>query len=122
MCKKNINLLSGRTSAKLFLGTHSYISNVLLVYTLLREHLESQLQALSSYKLVGMYNNAKEVIKQQIMLKINTLNAEAKLLKYRLLLTLPIYFAVLVLVPWNKWRYIESNLTPAKLVEARSKV
>jgi len=122
MCKKNINLLSGRTSAKLFLGTHSYISNVLLVYTLLREHLESQLQALSSYKLVGIYNNAKEVIKQQIMLKINTLNAEAKLLKYRLLLTLPIYFAVLVLVPWNKWRYIESNLTPAKLVEARSKV
>ena len=56
------------------------------------------------------------------MLKTNTLNAQAKLLKYRLLLTLPVYFAALVLVPWNKWRYIESNLTPAKLVKARSKV
>jgi len=56
------------------------------------------------------------------MLKINTLNAQAKLLKYRLLLTLPVYFAALVLVLWNKWRYIESNLTPVKLVKARSKV
>ena len=56
------------------------------------------------------------------MLKINTLNAQAKLLKYRLLLTLLVYFAALVLVPWNKWRYIESNLTPVKLVKARSKV
>ena len=56
------------------------------------------------------------------MLKTNTLNAQAKLLKYRLLLTLPVYFAALVLVPWNKWQYIKSNLTPAKLIEARSKV
>jgi hAT family C-terminal dimerisation region len=95
---------------------------VLLAYTLLREHLESQLRALSSYELVGIYNDVKEVIKQQIMLKTNTLNAEAKLLKYRLLLTSLVYFAALVLVPWNKWRYMESNLTPAELIKARSKV
>jgi len=56
------------------------------------------------------------------MLKTNTLNAQAKLLKYRLLLTSPVYFAALVLVPWNKWQYIKSNLTPAKLIEAKSKV
>jgi len=56
------------------------------------------------------------------MLKTNTLNVEAKLLKYRLLLTLLIYFAILVLVLWNKWRYMESNLTPAELVKAKSKV
>jgi hypothetical protein len=71
---------------------------------------------------VGIYNNAEEVIKEQIMLKINTLNAQAKLLKYRLLLTLLIYFAILVLVSWNKWRYIKFNLIPAKLIKARSKV
>ena len=71
---------------------------------------------------MGIYNNAKEVIKEQIMLKTNTLNAQAKLLKYQLLLTSPVYFAVLVLVPWNKWQYIKSNLTPAKLIEAKSKV
>ena len=71
---------------------------------------------------MGIYDDAEEVIKEQTMLKTNTLNAQAKLLKYRLLLTLPVYFAALVLVPWNKWRYMESNLTPAELVEARSKV
>ena len=51
---------------------------------------------------MGIYDDAEEVIKEQTMLKTNTLNAQAKLLKYRLLLTLPVYFATLVLVPWNK--------------------
>jgi len=65
MCKRNIDLLFGRTSAKLFfLGTYNYINNMLLAYTLLQEHFKLQLQALSSYKLVGIYNDAKEVIKQ----------------------------------------------------------
>ena len=51
---------------------------------------------------MGIYDDAEEVIKEQTMLKTNTLNAQAKLLKYRLLLTLLVYFAALVLVPWNK--------------------
>ena len=71
---------------------------------------------------MGIYNNIEEVVKEQIMLKTNTLNAQAKLLKYKLLLTSLVYFAALVLVLWNKWQYIESNLTLVKLIEARSKV
>jgi hypothetical protein len=31
---------------------------------------------------VGIYDDIKEVIEEQTMLKTNTLNAEAKLLKY----------------------------------------
>jgi hypothetical protein len=71
---------------------------------------------------VGIYNNIEEIVKEQTMLKTNTLNAQAKLLKYRLLLTSLVYFAALVLVLWNKWQYIESNLTLVKLIKARSKV
>ena len=80
------------------------------------------MRALSSYKLVGIHNEVNEVIKEQTLLKTNTLNAVAKLLKYRLLLTSLVYFAALVLVPWNKWLYMEANLTLAELVKAKSKV
>jgi len=56
------------------------------------------------------------------MLYINTLNIEAKLLKYRLLLTSLIYYAALVLIPWNKWRYIKANLISLELLKAKTKV
>lgn len=47
-------------------------------------------------------------------LQINTINADAKLLKYRLLLTSPVYYAAVVLIPWMKWEYFEEHLGPLK--------
>jgi len=75
---------------------------MLPTYNLLQKHLKLQLQAFSFYELVGIHNKVNEVIEEQMLLKTNALNAKAKLLKYRLLLTSLIYFAALVLVPWNK--------------------
>jgi hypothetical protein len=52
-------------------------------------------------------------------LQTNALNAQAKLLKYRLLLVSPVYILAVVLVPWYKWSYFVSKWNEDKVASAR---
>ena len=73
----------------------------------MQEHLDEQLQHFGTYHIVDD-EHPIDPPKEKTMLEVNTMNAQAKLKKYRKLLTAPVYPAALVLIPWNKWLYLDS--------------
>jgi hypothetical protein len=90
-----------------FLATSGYVTDILPAYNVLHEHIETQLRHFTAEAMIdveGLYDAPG----QQTMLQTNTMNAQSKLKKYRGLLSSPVYPAALVLVPWNKWTYLES--------------
>lgn len=93
--------LGGKSGSR----THGYVSDVLPAHNIIREHMRNQLCAFTSNKY--LQEDAEE---ERSRLQINTINADAKLLKYRLLLTSPVYYAAVVLIPWMKWEYFEEHL------------
>ena len=50
------------------------------------------------------------------------MNVDIKLQKYRALLTSPICYVAVVLVPWIKWEYFEDHMTAEELSTARKAV
>ena len=42
--------------------------------------------------------------------------------KYRALLTSPVYYTAVVLVPWIKWEYFEDHMTMEELLTAKEAV
>jgi hypothetical protein len=56
------------------------------------------------------------------MLQVNIINADAKLKKYKALLTLPVYIVAVVLVPWTKWEYFEDYIEEEELLAAKKAV
>jgi len=52
-------------------------------------------------------------------MKINIMNAQSKLKKYRQLLTSPVYIVAMVLIPWIKWEYCESHWTEPEVRAAK---
>ena len=73
----------------------------------MQEHLDEQLQHFGTYHIVDD-EHPIDPPKEKTMLEVNTMNAQAKLKKYRKLLTAPVSPAALVLIPWNKWLYLDS--------------
>lgn len=106
---KPLYLLVKELEGKSGSGTHGYVSDVLPAYNTMREHMRNQLYAFISNKY--LQEDAEE---EKSRLQINTINADAKLLKYRLLLTSPVYYAAAVLIPWMKLQYFEEHLGPLK--------
>ena len=64
--------------------------------------------------------NAADLAKNQ--LELNITNAIEKLDKYQQLLTLPVYLASVVLMPWYKQTYFEDTLNANNLGKAYTKV
>lgn len=90
----------------MLIATHGYVADILPAYNILQEHLNSQLEHFTAEALLdeeGLWDTHG----QKTMLQINTMNAQSKLKKYRGLLSAPVYPTALVLVPWNKWTYLE---------------
>jgi hypothetical protein len=61
----------------------------------------------------------KGVVYTRLMGHTNTLNAQAKLLKYKIKNTLAILFIACVLVLWRKWEFFEAYMTPNELAKAK---
>ena len=115
---KPLYLLVKELEGKYGSGTHGYVSDVLPAYNIMREHMQNQLCGFTSNK----YLQEEDAKEERSRLQINTMNADAKLLKYRLLLTSPVYYAAVVLIPWMKWEYFEEHLDSAEFAMAQSKV
>lgn len=101
---------------------YGYVGDVLPAYNYLSNHLTEQLlhfEGLFDPKLV---EDALEVHGQKSQLEINTINAQRKLQKYRDRLTSPVYAAALMLVPWNKWLYLEGISSAHELETHKSAV
>ena len=80
--------------------------------------MQEQLQAFNTNE----YLQAKDPKNERSMLQTNIINADRKLQKYRALLTSPVYYAAVVLVPQQKWDYFEDHLTRGELRTARKAV
>jgi len=81
-------------------------------------HLEEQLQALNIQTCVDKESGA--IVRT--MAHTNTLNAQAKLQKYKQKNLSPVLFAAYVLVPWRKWAYFEEYMTSDELQDAKKLV
>ena len=64
-------------------------------YDILKVYIKDQLQAFNSNEVLWLDNLENE----RSRLQINIMNTDIKLQKYRALLTLPIYYTVVFLVP-----------------------
>jgi hypothetical protein len=87
-------------------------------YDILKEHIKDQLQAFNSNEILQLDDPENE----RSRLQINIMNADIKLQKYRALLTSPVYYTAVVLVPWIKWEYFEDHMTTEELSAARKAV
>jgi hypothetical protein len=87
-------------------------------YDILKEHIKDQLQACNSNEVLQL----DDLENERSRLQINIMNADIKLQKYRALLTSPVYYIAVVLVPWIKWEYFEDHMTAEELLTAKKVV
>ena len=64
-------------------------------YDILKAHIKDQLQAFNSNEVLQL----DDLENERSRFQINIINADIKLQKYRALLTLPVYYTAVVLVP-----------------------
>lgn len=84
---------------------------------MMKDHMDNQLRAVETdeYDPEGIFD-------ERTLFRTNIQNASAKLLKYRLKLTSPVYYAAVVLIPWMRWDYFEEHLAADELAIARTAV
>lgn len=95
-------------------GANGFIADVLPAFDFMADHLDDQLQAFKSQTFI---NEKGE--EEKSLAYTNTLNALAKLQKYKDKNVSPVLFAACVLVPWRKWSYFEEWMTSKELEEAK---
>jgi hypothetical protein len=121
-------LLIKRLEGKPESGANGFISEVLPAFDLMEDHLAEQLEAFDAATLIegGVYNKESRAIEGAVYTRsmghTNTLNAQAKLLKYKRLNTSVVLFAACVLVPWRKWEFFEGYMALDKFEEAKTSV
>jgi hypothetical protein len=96
-------------------GANGFIADLVPAFDYIESHLEEQLEAFESQTFVEEVGG----VLIRSMVHTNTLNAQAKLLKYKKLNISPILFAACVLVPWRKWSYFEEGMTEEELLKAK---
>jgi len=64
-------------------------------YNIMKDYIQEQLQAFNTNK----YLQAEDPENKRLMLQTNIMNVDKKLQKYQALLTSPVYYAAVVLVP-----------------------
>ena len=92
---KPLCLLVKELEGKFESGTHGYVSDVLPAYNVIKEHIAEKLEAFNSNQYLLVHDEEGE----RLRLKVNIINANPKLLKYRELLISPVYLAAVVLIP-----------------------
>jgi hypothetical protein len=110
--------LNGSIFTKLLIGQNGYAHQVLPSYDLIKSKMEEQLFGFD----VDEVDQTSQAELANNRLQLNIINTMKKLDKYRQLLTSPIYFAAVVLLPWYKWSYFEENMDAADSTAARMKV
>jgi hypothetical protein len=121
-------LLVKRLEGKPESGANGFISEVLPAFDLIEDYLAEQLEAFDAATLIegGVYNKESRAIEGAVYTRsmghTNTLNAQAKLLKYKRLNTSVVLFAACVLVPWRKWEFFEGYMALDKFEEAKTSV
>jgi hypothetical protein len=66
----------------------------MLAYDIMRNHIQEQLQCFNTNE----YLQLEDYENERSMLQVNIINADAKLKKYKALLTSPVYIVAVVLV------------------------
>lgn len=97
------------------LRLYSYISDVMPAYDIIKGYIKEQIQVFNSNDFLQLEDFENE----KLRLQTNIMNANTKLQKYRALLTSPIYYAAVVLVPQIKWDYFENHIIKEDLLTAR---
>jgi hypothetical protein len=87
-------------------------------YDIMQNHMQEQLECFNTNEFLQLEDPENE----RLRLQVNIINADAKLKKYRALLTLPVYIAAVVLVPWTKWEYFEDHMEEEELLAAKKAV
>jgi hypothetical protein len=98
-------------------GANGFIADMLPAFDYVESHLEEQLEEFNSQTYIG-----ESGVIVRTILHTNTLNTQAKLLKYKRKNVLPVLFAACVIVPWRKWAYFEENITLDELQVAKNLV
>lgn len=76
---------------------------------------------LRSFASAGNDDPFQEEQQERFQLQVKLKNADAKVIKYRLLLNSPIYYAA-VLISWLRWEYFEEHLTATEYSTTRDTV
>jgi hypothetical protein len=87
-------------------------------YDIMQDHIQDQLQCFNTNEYLQLEDSENE----RSRLQVNIMNANAKLKKYKALLTSPVYIAAVVLVPWTKWEYFEDHMKEEELSAAKKAV
>jgi hypothetical protein len=112
------SLLSGSLSISTLLietGVGGYAWQVLPSYERAKVHIDNEIQRFSR----NIYLDSEDIGGHLSRLLTNALNASAKLAKYRLKMTSPVYILAVVLVPWFKWAYFNAKMSKGELLEAK---
>jgi hypothetical protein len=87
-------------------------------YDIIQNYIQDQLQCFNTNE----YLQSEDSENERSRLQVNIMNADAKLKKYRALLTSPVYIAAVVLVLWTKWEYFEDYIEEEELSAAKKAV
>jgi hypothetical protein len=112
---KPLFLLIKDLEGKLESSANGFITDVLPAFDFMANHIDNQLQAFKSQTFI---NEKGE--EEKSLAYTNTLNALAKLQKYKDKNVSPVLFAACVLVPWRKWSYFEEWITSDELLKAKN--
>jgi hypothetical protein len=122
---KPLYLLVKRLEGKQECGSKGFIADVLPAFDFMEDYLAEQLDAFEAETIMegGVLNKATSMIEGAVYTRsmghTNTLNAQAKLLKYKIKNTSAVLFAACVLVPWRKWGFFEAYMTLNELAKAK---
>jgi hypothetical protein len=122
---KPLYLLVKQLEGKQECGSKGFITDVLPAFDFIEDHLAKQLNTFEAETIMegGILNKATSIIEGAVytcsMSHMNTLNAQAKLLKYKIKNTSAILFAACILVPWRKWGFFKAYIMPNELAKAK---
>jgi hypothetical protein len=91
---------------------------VVPAYDIIKGHIEEQLRVFN----FNDFLRSEDSENKRSRMQTNIMNTDAKLQKYRALLTSPVYYAVVILVPWIKWDYFKDHMTREDLLTARKAI
>jgi hypothetical protein len=91
---------------------------VIPAFNIMKDHIQDQLRIFNTNDFLQL----EDIENERSRLQTNIMNADAKLKKYRALLTSLVYYVAVILVPWTKWHYFEDHLTEEELSTAKKAI
>jgi hypothetical protein len=121
-------MLVKRLESKQEHGSKGFIANVLPAFDFMEDYLAKQLDAFNAQYIIedDFFNESSQTTKGAVYTRsmghTNTLNAQAKLLKYKNKNTSAVLFIACILVPWRKWEFFEAYMKPNELIQAKKDI